>query len=186
MFTDYSPAILGRPAEVTINSWSYQSLGTPLFATNSTSPAAAAWLAAGLVIYVPFAVPEAVTVTKLFYGIGAAAGNVDMGIYDEAGVLIVSKGSTVAAGANVLHLLDVTDTALARGRYYCALVADTVTTLTIFRTAPVAGIAQSLGLLEQAGVTLPLSTGASPATFAKFTRASVPLVGLQGYRSVGP
>ena len=98
----------------------------------------------------------------------------------------MSAGSTLAAGSNNIHVLEITDTVLARGAYYMALVADTTTTLTIGRISPAAGIAQSLGLLEQASVTLPLATNASPATFAKYTRASIPYLGVQGYRTIGP
>lgn len=182
----YSPPMLARPGEVTINPWSYQSIGTSLYAQLLGNPAAAAWPAAGLVIFVPFWIPEATTFTKIAFGVGVAAGNVDAGIYAEDGTRSVSVGTTAAAGSSVIQTLDITDTSLARGRYYMALVADTVTTLTIYRSAPAAGIPQSFGLLEQAGVTLPLSTGASPATFAKYTRAFVPLVAVQGYRTLGP
>lgn len=183
----YHPPMLARPDQITITPWSYQSLGVPLYAMNSGAlSTAAAWPAANLVIFVPFGVVDSMTVVSMFYGIGAAAGNVDAGIYDESQKLLVSIGTTVAAGATTLQTLNITDTTLARGRYYMALVADTVTTLTIYRTAPAIGIAQSLGLLEQASVTLPLSTNASPAVFAKYTRAFVPLVGIQGYRTIGP
>ena len=183
----YTPRANYRPGEITITPWSYQSLGVALFAAGTPLPSgAAAWPAAGAVIFVPFGVPEPVTITKLFYGIGAAAGNIDMGVYDASGNLLVSAGTTAASGSTTLQVVDVTDTTIARGQYYLALVADTVTTLTIARAAPAAGLAQSLGLLEQDSVTLPLSTGASPATFAKYTRAYVPVIGCQGYRALGP
>lgn len=180
----FTPPRYARPSEVVINPWSYQALGIPLTAMGQASLAAAAWPAASLVIYVPFAVPDTITVTKLWMSVSVAAGNVDMGVYAEDGTLIISKGST-AAVANGTSL-DVTDTTIGRGRYYLAGVCDTVTTLTVFRVAPSAGIPQALGLLEQASVTLPLSTNASPATFAKYTRAYVPLMALQGYRALGP
>ena len=151
-----------------------------------TTVAVAAWPAAGLVIFYPFGIPEAMTVTKLLYGVGGANGNVDAGIYLPNGTLVVSAGTTAAAGSANVTALDITDTVLARGVYYMAFVCDTVTTLTIYSKAPAVGIGQSLGLLEQASVTLPLATHASPATFAKYTRAYVPYVGLQGYRTVGP
>jgi hypothetical protein len=182
----YAPPDLARAGEVIINPWSYQSLGTALRATAQTGPSATAWPAANLVIFVPFWIPESVTFTKMFMGIGAAAGNVDLGIYGEDQTRKVSIGTTVAAGSSTLQLFDIADTTLPRGRYYMALVADTVTTLTIHNKAPAIGICQSLGLLEQASITLPLSTGASPATFAKYTRAYVPLVGVQGYRTIEP
>lgn len=182
----YQPPALYRPGEITITPWSQQSIGTGLYQCALTGGGTSAWPAAGLVVYVPFTVPEPFTITKLVWGIGAAAGNLDAGVYAEGGTLLVSAGSTAAAGTNAQQVVDVTDTTVARGRYYMALVADTVTTLTVYRAAPAAGIAQSFGLLEQASVTLPLSTGASPATFAQYTRAFIPYFGVQGYRTIGP
>jgi hypothetical protein len=178
---------LARPGEVIITPYSYQSLGVALRTMAQTDPAAAAWPAANLVIFVPFWVPEAVTMTKMFYGIGASGtANLDMGIYAEDGTRLVSSGSVAASGSTTTQVIDITDTTLARGRYYMAMEADTVTTFTAFSKAPAVGICQALGLLEQASVAIPLSTNASPATFAKYTRAYIPFVGVQGYRTVGP
>jgi hypothetical protein len=75
---------------------------------------------------------------------------------------------------------------LSRGVYYVALVFSSTSSAVSISWTPAAGILQSLGLLEQASVTLPLATNASPATFAKFTRAVLPFCGVQGYRTVGP
>ena len=60
-----------------------------------------------------------------------------------------------------------------------------MTTRAVRRVVPVAGICQGLGLLQQASVTLPLATNASPATFAACTTAWIPLFGLRGYVGVG-
>lgn len=183
----YAPASLFAAGEVNINPWSWQSLGQSLYLLAQTGPSAGAWPASGLVIFVPFTVPEPVTITKVWWAKGAIAGNVDAGIYATDGTLLVSAGTTaVSAGANQVQVVDITDTTLGAGTYYMAMCADTTTTLTIDRVSPAAGICQGLGLLEQAGVTLPLSTGASPATFAVYTRAFIPRFGLQGYRAVGP
>lgn len=178
--------MLARPGEVIITPASYQSLGTALFRMNQAGASATAWPAAGLVIFVPFWIPEPVTFYKMFVAVAVSAGNFDAGIYAEDQTRLVSIGTTAAAGTNDTQVFDITDTTLARGRYYMAIVADTVTTLTVRAKLPAAGIAQSLGLLEQASVTLPLSTGASPATFAKYTRAYIPLFGVQSYRTLGP
>ena len=184
---DFQPPMLARPGEVTITPWSEHSLGLALMRMGQT-PTSAAWLAAGLVIYVPFRVAGPMVVTKLMLGIGSpnAGALCDIGIYDPNGNLLVSAGSTVPSVSVAMQVVDVADTVLARGTYYLAAVTDTIATLTIYRASPAAGIPQSLGLLEQASVTLPLSTGASPATFAKYTRASIPLVGLQAHRGIGP
>jgi hypothetical protein len=183
----YSAPALGRAGHLTITPWSYQSIGTELILAGQGSQGAAAWPSGGLVIFVPFWVPESMTVTQMFWSKGAIAGNGDMGIYNESQVLLVSAGTTaVAASANISQVINITDTTLARGRYYMAICMDTVTTLTMLRAAPEVGICQGLGLLQQAGVTLPLSTGASPATFAKAANAYIPHFGLQGYRTFGP
>lgn len=178
---------LTRPPELVVSPFSYQSLGLPLMMVAAGgSSTAAALPAANVVMFVPFYVPEAITITKLWWMVGAAAGNIDCGIYDESANLIVSTGSTAVSGTNAQQTVDVSDTTIGRGRYYMAIVGDTVTTLTLYRGNPLAGIAQAFGLLEQASVTLPLSTNASPATFAKYTRAYVPHFGLQAFRTVGP
>lgn len=180
------PAPQYRLSSIDINPLSPEMLGNSLPGLNGDSVAAAAWPAANVVIYTPFLVVAPAIVTKLWWMNGAVAGNADAGVYDAAGTLLVSCGSTVVAGANVLQVADVADTALARGLYYFGMVVDTVTTLTINRLPPAAEIAQALGCLEQAGVTLPLSSGASPATFAKMTRAYIPFAGVQLTRTIGP
>ena len=184
---DFQPPMLARPGEITITPWSYQSIGTELRMT-AQSPSEQNYVTANRVVFVPFRVPEAVTVTKMFWGNGSAvAGNLDAGIYDEVGTRLVSTGSTLQAGTARLQVVDVTDTTLARGVYYLAMLSDTSgATQKVLAALPAAGIPQSLGLLQQASVTLPLATNASPATFAKYASAFVPLVGLQGYRTVGP
>lgn len=183
----YTPPSLARPGEITITPWSYQSLATSMFTMTATAPVANAWPTANTVIFVPFTIPEAMTVTKMFCGIANAAGNIDLGIYNENQTLVISIGTTIASGSNTLQVLDITDTTLARGRYYMAMVADTVVTLTIISSVLLAaGICQSMGLLQQASVTLPLSTNANPAVFAKYTQAYVPYFGVQGYRTIGP
>lgn len=184
----YAPPMLARPGEVTITPWSYQSVGAMLFASDQGGPAGQNYVAANVVVFVPFWVPEPTVITKLFWANGnAVAGNLDVGVYDEGQNLLVSAGSTAQATISVLQVIDVTDTVVARGRYYLAIVSDTSdATQKLHAVLPAAGIPQSFGLLEQASVTLPLSTGASPATFAKYTRAYVPLFGLQAYRAIGP
>lgn len=187
-YADFSPPALARPGEMFISPWAWQSLGAPMWAQALTLPSSNNYIAANVVCFYPFGLPEPAVVTKLYWVNGAAvAGNYDAGVYDEAGTLLVSTGSVAAASANAFQVTDVTDTTLARGRYYMAIVSDTSgATQTIISLVPAAGILQSLGMLEQAGVTLPLATNASPATFAKYTRAFIPYTGALLYRAVGP
>jgi hypothetical protein len=180
----YQPPSLYRPGEITITPWSMQSLGVPLYASGQGAPASQNFVTANLAVFVPFYVPEAVTITKLGWGNGAAvAGNLDAGIYGTAGTRLVSTGTTAQATTAVIQVVDVTDTTLARGVYYLALSSDTSgATQKILAVLPAAGIPQSLGLLQMAAAfVLPAS-----ATFAKYASAFVPLVLAQGYRTVGP
>jgi hypothetical protein len=180
----YQPPMLARPGEITITPWSYQSIGVELFGTGLATPATNNFVTVNLAVFIPFGVPEAVTITKLFWGNGAAvAGNLDAGIYDTAGNRLVSTGTTAQSGTTTLQVIDVTDTTLARGLYYLAFASDTSgITQKVIAALPAAGIPQSFGLLQMASAfVLP-----NPATFAKYASAFVPLVGAQGYRTVGP
>lgn len=180
----YTPNTPNRLSDLYVSPWSYQSL---IASTANQFPADALYPTAGLVIFVPFWVPEPTIVTKLWWYNGTAvAGNVDVGIYNEDATRIVSAGTTAAAGTSTTQSVNITDTTIARGAYYMAICCSDATTQRLHAAVPSAGIPQSLGLLQQAGVTLPLSTGASPATFAKYATAYIPLFGLQCYRGVGP
>jgi hypothetical protein len=183
----YQPPPLTRSGEIIISPWSYQSVGI-MFKNAAQIAQSQNYIAVGMVVYVPFWVPESVTFTKMWWANGTAvAGNYDVGIYATDGTLLVSSGSTAAANANNLQSVDITDTTVARGTYYMAIVSDTSgTTQKIMSALPAAGIPQSFGLLQQASVTLPLATNASPATFAKYASAFVPLFGVQAYRTIGP
>lgn len=83
-----------------------------------------AWPAANRAILIPFRLPKPATVYKATVGCGAtAAGNFDVGVYDEAGNRLVSGGSTGKAAAAEVNV-DLTDTFLGQGFYYMALSAD--------------------------------------------------------------
>jgi hypothetical protein len=178
MTMSLTPPPSGRLANVTIWSGSMNSLGPAIFVPGVGN---AAVPAANVVMYVPFVTNSPLTVTRLWWWVSAAAGNIDLGIFDDAGLKLVSTGTTLVAGSSVIQSVDVTDTVIPKGSYYFGLVASTVTTLTISRFDPAAGIAQGLGCLEQTLGGLPLP---SNATFAKYTRAYVPTCGLVAYRSI--
>jgi hypothetical protein len=87
-----------------------------------------AWPTANLAIYCPVLVPEPTIVTKMAVQIGSAtSGNLDLGVYDEAGVRLVSTGSTAVGSASTLQVEDVTDTLLTPGTYYLAIACDNTT-----------------------------------------------------------
>lgn len=184
----YSPPLLARPDAVTITPWSYQSIADAAYTTGQFLPTANNYVAANVGVFVPFTIPEPVLFTKLFWGNGTAVtGNLDVGLFGEDGTLLVAAGTTAQAGTSTLQVVDVTDTLLARGRYYFGLTSDTSAVgQKVLAAVPAAGIAQALGCLEDAACAPPFSTNANPATFAAYTRAFIPLVGAQGFRTVGP
>lgn len=97
---------------------------TCLSGISVTAPAAAAWPAANLALFVPFRLAVPVTIYKMVIGAGTTAtGNFDVGIYDSDGDRIVSSGTT-GKGASTEHVLDITDTQVGPGLYYLAMSAD--------------------------------------------------------------
>jgi hypothetical protein len=128
-----------------------------------TVPTSAAWLVANTAWHYPLYIDRPGLVTKFFTLNGAAAaGNMDIGLYDRNYNLIVAKGSTAQAGTNVIQEYDVTDFWINRGVYFLGLV-NNGTTGAIFRSG--VGNASFLSVM---GVTMqatafPLPSTATPA-----------------------
>jgi predicted phage gp36 major capsid-like protein len=134
----------------------------------------ATWPSANLAIYVPVMVVEPVTVVQLACVVGTtAAGNIDLGIYDDAGNRLVSSGSTAIGGTGTIQNVDVTDTPLLPGVHYFAMNCSTTTTATFNRTNMSAVDLRACGVRQQAvgAVALP-----NPATFAVHAQAYAPFV----------
>lgn len=158
---------------VMITPWSRNALGIEL--GGAPSLASATWPTANLAIYVPFALDESVTVVKGFWhNGGAVSGNVDIGIYNEAGTKQVSIGSTAQSGTDVIQEVNIADTPLTAGRYYMALACDN-TTATFRRVGAgaTAEITKTFGIAQQASAfALPAS-----ATLAVPAQTYLPLFG---------
>lgn len=162
----------------------YNCLGSEYVSAPSTY-ASNNWIAVNVAVFIPFWITEAVVATKMYWQNGAAvAGNIDVGIYDEAGNALVTKGNTLQAGISNIQTVDITDTVLSRGNYYMAMSSDTsgVTQKVVASTqGALAEIA--FGFLEQATAN-PLPT--PTATFAKYTRNFWPIFGIYFRTAVGP
>lgn len=130
------------------------------------------WPTANKALYIPFVLPVAGVVQQIAVVVANQIGNLDAGIYDAGGGLIVSAGST-AVGAAGPQFVDIADTALGPGAYYMALAMSSATA-SIQRAAP------SLSLVRAAGVLMQTSALALPstATFAQAADAYLPLVSL--------
>jgi len=169
---------VSRMDVITIHPWSVESIGGKFFNQGGTSFIAAASLAypaANDALFVPFYLPKPIVIVTLFAHNGATvSGNIDMGIYDVAGVRLVSIGSTAQAGANGVQFFNITDTHVGPGHFYLA-VAMNNTTGTLFRgTAGSTIRIQPMGMAKQAtAFALPAT-----ATFATVTADYVPLMGL--------
>jgi hypothetical protein len=181
----YVPAALARPGLVVVTPWSTQSLIVALTRTGQSGTGSNNYPAANVGVFIPFVFPEPCTVTRLFWVNGSAvAGNLDAGVFAEDGTLLLSTGTTAQSGTSTPQSVDVTDTRFDRGRYYLGLTSDTSdVTQKLTSVVPAAGIAQALGLLEDAACAPPFSTSANPATFAAYSRAFIPVVGLTAYRT---
>lgn len=111
-----------------------------------------AWSAANLVAYYPLVIAAPFTVKLIYWQNGTTpSGNIEVGVYDEAGNRKGTSGST-AAGTTVA-VQTVTPTAfLLNGpaRYYLAVTCSANTyTLAGPSTAPTAGVSGALGVMTE-------------------------------------
>lgn len=152
-----------------------QSIGLDINRLHNALPASVAWGTANQARYVPFRLPEPVTVVKLLaYNGATAAGNTDIGVYDAAGTEVISIAAAAQSGTSVWQEFDVTDTTLLPGLYYIGLL-NTTTTGTYFGWANLQ-FGRAMGVFSQAvgAATLPSPS----ATFAALDAAVIPVVAM--------
>lgn len=135
--------------------------------------AAAAFPAAQRAIYIPFTKDRADTAKQMFWENGGVAGTTDVGIYDVYGNRLVSSGAVTNAGT--IQITNITDTDLAPGLYYLAILASTVTTQTYWSAAVNSNTLRACGCQQQA---VGASTLPATATFAAIASAYLPFVGI--------
>ncbi len=169
--SDFPSTLISPPGGVIHSGGSPSSLCfDAAFAQTTAFNSGAVWPAANRALYMPFLVEVPVTAYQMAFEVTTQSGNCDVGIYDELGNRLVSKGST-AVGAAGIQTLDITDTVLTPGLYYMAMNVDNITAA-VTRLAP--GLAlhlQTVGMQQQAvgAVALP-----NPATFANPATAYLP------------
>lgn len=167
----YQPVVPSRGHNQIITPRSVESLGTALRAIGLAQPLGNAWPAANLTFYIPFHVLAPFTIVEVAWenGTGASAGNVDLGIYDEAGTRLCQLGATARGAASTLITTTTfTDYTLsAPGLYYMAMAHTATNSILAWTPAPV--LCQALGVMEEATGTLPAT-----ATFAATTRTYIP------------
>lgn len=116
------------------------------------------------------------TVIKRFYwanGATASTNTVQVGIYYDDLTSLLLGTATTSSGANALQFDNVTDTAIAAGRYWMAIVLNG-TTATLFRTATLTARG---GAIYTMAAARPLPATLVPAVPAVTTAISLPLFG---------
>lgn len=164
-------------SRIVISTFSPESVGIDILTSALAAPAVAAVPSANVAMFVPVIIPVHVTVSQMLLSIGLQSGNFDVGIYDDQGNKIYSKGSTAVSTltSNATSAVAITSTMLKPGIYYLALSCDNTSATWMRVTANVNGIMGAMGLLQQAAFLLQ-----SPATFAKYAQPYVPYIGLTG------
>lgn len=177
----YIPAVIGRPPSVFIAPGSREALwrggGWNWALPASGGDSSNAWPTASLSVGFPFSVSQPYPVVRMAVMNGTTvSGNLDLGIYDDTGTLLTSKGSTAQSGTSAIQIVTVTSYTLNPGKtYYAFLALDNITATTRSWTASVTAIRLQISGLVQVASNFPLATG---VTFAKPTNAQMPNFGL--------
>ena len=119
---------IGRPVPPTIHPLSLEAMDVDYRSFTNTF-GLAAWPSANRALFYPFAISEPAKALKMYVAnASVVSGNIDLGIYTDAGVRLTSSGSTAQAGSQLIQLVDVADVWLAPfTTYYVAMVADGTT-----------------------------------------------------------
>jgi hypothetical protein len=164
---DAAPIVIHTFSQECLGSWSG---GGYNGAASATYPAAA-----NAAVYVPFVVNAPMPVVEMGAFNGAtAAGNTQLGIYDDQQNLLTASTATAQAGINAWQMLSVTAVTLDPGVYYMAIVSTSAsaTFSCAYNSEGTVVMGRSMGLLQQASAA-PLP---NPATFAVASLSRVPLM----------
>ena len=169
------PRALVEQNQISIGSFSPESIGLELMSTGVTASTSFAWPTANLALYIPVEVYTPILIAKMSINNGATvSGNVDVGIYDVGGAKLVTMGSTAQSGVSAIQTFDIADTLLLPGLYYMALAIDNTTSTIAGWTGAIAIECEAMGVFQQASAfALP-----SPATYAANTQTVMPLISM--------
>ena len=130
--------------------------------TGTNNTGTTTWGTANRALFYPVTISESGTFAYAWICNGATqSGNIDIGVYDAAGVRLTSTGSTVLSGANALQRIDLPAVTLSAGvTYYVGASVDNTTA--VFLGAG-CGNARMLGM-NQATSSFPLPSSVTYAT----------------------
>ena len=113
------------------------------------SVGAGTWPSANRAIYTPITIEAPVTAYHMGFEVVTQSGNVDVGLYDLNGVLLISSGTT-AVGATGFQGINITDTPLNPGIYFMAMAVDNTTaSLRRYATAITLGSLSVQGIQDE-------------------------------------
>lgn len=143
----------------------------------TTAPANTAWPAASIGIFVPFSAGMPVTLKEAWVETGTltTSNNMQIAVYGSDFTRKFTTGNiTVATASDTVNSSAIADVVIPPGEYYMALSCDG--TRNILATTLAVGVYQSMGVLEQTGLTA--ATLPDPMVPVTYTRAFLPLFGL--------
>lgn len=143
-------------------------IGALVNMTGLTFATSFAWPTAKLVTYIPIVIEYPFRVQTIFWQNGTTpVGNIEVGVYDEAGTRRGTSGSAAAGTTAAIQTATPTAFTLQPARYYIAVTCDNVGgsyTLSGFSSAPGLGAVGSLGVMSETtgsfGLTDPWGTTA--------------------------
>lgn len=150
------PQTYGNPN--TISTASMESVGVGAVVAGSF--ASTAWGTANLIMYYPFSLSRSLSVVRMGWSNGTTvAGNVVVGVYNDAWALLGSCTSTAQATVSVGQFVTVTAFNVPVGRrHYLALTASDATATFGMFTTPPTGLCAGVGIMSELG------TGGLPGT----------------------
>lgn len=166
-----------RPQMPIISSFSYEAMGSEL-GLSGTNWGNNAYTAANRALGFMFCLAEPFLVVKMWWmnGTTATTDNADVGVYTEDGATLrVSAGSTLLSGASQIQEVDVTDTLLLPGRYWCVCNQNGTTGSRYACNAAAPTVLRPFGWAQFAGA-VPLGSTFTPAALTSGTTA--PMFGI--------
>lgn len=141
------------------------------------------WPAANRTIFSPVVVEVPFLIYKMAWVNGSTvtgSTNVDVGIFELDGTLLLSAGTTTQTGTSVAQFVDVTDTWLSPGTYQFGMTCSNNTSA--FHSVVGTATAQGLRIsgVQQMAAAAPFTSNANPAVFANPASGYVPLIAATG------
>lgn len=170
-----------RPDMVMIGTWSIQAIGDDFNAIYAANFGSGTYPSANRAIAFPFELSDYFLAQKVWWmnGTTATTNSADVGVYTEAGSLLISGGGTAIATANVVQEADPGDVLLQPGRYWCAYAQDGT-------TATPTGLSMTAAQSRSCGCAQMDTAYTLPSTFtpAAVAGSFIPLFGIAGRTQV--